>query len=880
MTRNPIDQLSLLDPNLAQSLFRFQNLIHLSQLKTIVDMILWAFNVEIQLGYSVFNGFEQILSANANDLIDSYIDQVKIYSHKGTSLGILIADLFPTVLLMRHPELTTKFFQTLNTLYDIGLYILHRPLKSFKKVLASGDLEGSLAMLELFQASFSKELDFHQSKNLTQYLPKICESLLPEKRAFQIRQLIRLAQINVQWIYACETGFNSGLQSLNSDALEIFIHKGIEKYTSQPEKGVLYFSITSEIARDIFRSLQTFYPLRFIHDKLTQYIHARIGSFVHIKSISQLPKQYQSANETLIYNDSLCIYLPDEMAFFSNKNDNRNLYKYLLRWEASLFEWGTYDFDLEKLIDMYPDFDLHDMPQKGSDLYRYLNSFSNVTLAKNLFILFEHARIRFCLKKCYPGILRDGIPVFKLFMERNRFQKSTVLQEIYNVSVFDIHPPKSPDILFEQVIDVMKQLGQKKARVETSAYLTWIFYADFLNSINNYDIKTPFNNDLCLEIIEQTIEKTNQKAMKLCQALRQKNIKIYKSEIRKQLYQKNEISANDLQSFVSDTVDSQSLTQCLINLKKNETCKNILSEPQETGTIYYYNEWDLDICSYKINYARVVQSEYKDISNAHYDKSLQSHCGLLRHIRRRFEMIRPEGLKILRRWQEGDAFDYRQLLEYGIDRKMRKTPSDRLYTKRVKAYRDVAVFLLVDLSRSTANELPQSQKTVLDVEQDAIIIFCEALKQCGDPFAIAGFSSVGRHAVSFYWFKQMHENLTDSVKNRIGNTNSMRSTRMGAAIRHVNSLFEQFPSKIRLVIVLSDGFPNDADYKNDYAIKDTRKAILEARSKSIYIHGITVNLSMHAQLDDLYGNGNYHVISDVSELPDRLPIIYHQLTKV
>jgi len=879
LTQHPIDQLSLLDPKLAQTLIPFQNLIDSSQLQSMVDMILWSFNIEIQLGYSVFNGFEKIITAKANNLIDSFIDQVKKYTHKGTSLGILMADLLPPVLFVNHSDLTKKFYQTFDALYKIGLYILHRPFQSFKKVLESGDLNGALAMLELFNASFSKDLGFHQSKNLTQYLPKICEFLLPEKRAFQIRQLVRLAQINIEWVYACENGFKSGLQSLNSNALETYIQKGIEKYESQPEKGILYFSIASEIARNIFQSLQTVYPLRFIHDKLIQYIHARIGSFVHVQSISQLPKQYQSTNETLIYNDSLCIYLPDEIGFFANKNDNRNFYKYLVRWETGLFEWGTYDFDLEKMIDMFPGIVLHEMPQKGSDLCRYLNSFSNVTLAKNLFILFEHVRICFCFKKYYPGILRSGIPIFKRFMNQHHIQKNSVLQQIYNAGVFDIPPIESPDILFYQVIGAMKCLNQKNARVETSAYLTWNYYLDFLPSSDNYHIKTPFNNDLCLTFIEKTIEKTDQKAMKLCQSLRQKNIKIYKSEIRKQLYQKNEISANDLQKFISSAADSQSLNQCLMAFREHEYSQNILSDPHEAGTIFHYNEWDFDICSYRINYARVIQSEYTQTSNSHYEKSLQSHRGLLRHIRRRFEMIRPEGLKILRRWQEGDAFDYRQVLEYGIDRKMRQTPSERLYTKRVKAYRDVAVFLLVDLSRSTANELPQSHKTVLNVEQDAIVIFCEALKQCGDSFAIAGFSSVGRHAVSFYWFKQMHENLTDSVKNRIGNMTSMRSTRMGAAIRHTNSVLEQFPSKIRLVIVLSDGFPNDADYKNDYAIKDTRKAILEARSKGIYIHGITVNLSMHVQLNALYGNGNHHVISDVSELPDRLPTIYHQLTK-
>ena len=875
----PIDRLFLFDPKLAHSLKNHQNQLNVSHLRTIVDMTLWSFNIEIELGYSVFSGFEKMVSEKSNDLIDIYGDQIKKYAQKGPSLAILLANTLPLVLLQRKAELTTLFFQTLDTLHDIGLYILHMPLHSFKKVLESGDLNGAMAMLELFSASFSKNLDFHQSKNLTQYLPKICESLNPKKRTFQIKQLVRVAHINVQWIYACDKGLQNGLESLHSQALETFIQRGIDQYSSQPEKGAVYFSISSEIARTVFESLQTVYPLRFIHEKLTKYLHARIGSFVGIQAFSQRPKQYQYVDQSFVHNDSLCIYLPDEIGFFAHKSDNRKLYKYLIRWEASFFEWGTYDFDLEKLIDMYPEIALDEMPQKGSDIFRFIHSFSNEILANNLFILFEHIRIRFCLKRDYPGILRSGIPMFISLIQKDMDNNSSILQQVYNAVVFGIQAETHHRKLYDQIMIAMKSLEHPNARVETSAHLIWKFYADFYALSENHTIKTPLNNNLCLDHIEQTIGKTDKKAATLCKALRQKKIIIYKSEIRKQLYQKGTMSVNDIQKLIEYDADDYTISQCLDSIKEIGHDTHTFSDKEISGAIFHYNEWDDELCSYRINFARVIQAEYIQTYNDCYEKSLCAHSGLLRHIRRRFEMIRPEGLKMLRRWQEGDAFDYRQLLEYGIDRKMRKTPSERIYTKRVKEHRDVAVFLLVDLSRSTANVLPHSSKTVLDVERDAIIIFCEALNQCGDPFAIAGFSSVGRHAVSLYWIKQMNEPLDDTVKNRIGNMSALRNTRMGAAIRHASNLLEQCPSKIRLVIVLSDGFPNDSDYKKDYAIKDTRKAIHEAHSKGIYIHGITVNLSANIRLDDLYGKGNHHVIADISDLPDRLPIIYHQLTK-
>jgi nitric oxide reductase activation protein len=102
---------------------------------------------------------------------------------------------------------------------------------------------------------------------------------------------------------------------------------------------------------------------------------------------------------------------------------------------------------------------------------------------------------------------------------------------------------------------------------------------------------------------------------------------------------------------------------------------------------------------------------------------------------------------------------------------------------------------------------------------------------------------------------------------------------MGAAIRHATSQLEKVSSKVRLLIIMGDGFPNDVDYKRDYAIEDTRKAIFEAHSKNIYTHAITVNFSGDSKLDDLYGNVHHNVISDVRELPDKLLRIYSGLTR-
>ena len=116
-----------------------------------------------------------------------------------------------------------------------------------------------------------------------------------------------------------------------------------------------------------------------------------------------------------------------------------------------------------------------------------------------------------------------------------------------------------------------------------------------------------------------------------------------------------------------------------------------------------------------------------ELSGDFYTRTLKQHQGLVQNIRYAFELLRPEGLIRLRQWVEGDEFDYRALLEFVMDKKAGKIPSDRLYIKHIKQTRDVAVLLLVDLSRSTSNTVYNSKVTILSVEKEAIVLFCDCL---------------------------------------------------------------------------------------------------------------------------------------------------------
>jgi nitric oxide reductase activation protein len=148
-----------------------------------------------------------------------------------------------------------------------------------------------------------------------------------------------------------------------------------------------------------------------------------------------------------------------------------------------------------------------------------------------------------------------------------------------------------------------------------------------------------------------------------------------------------------------------------------------------------------------------------------------------------------------------------------------------------------------------------------------------------DALAVAAFSGSGRTGVDYLRVKAFEEGLTEEVKQRIGALSPQRNTRMGAAIRHAARELSLQPARVRLLILVSDGFPNDTEYRGAQAVADTRQALTELGARQIRFHALTVNLPADPQLDRLYGKAHHQVISDVRELPGRMVRVYRALTR-
>jgi nitric oxide reductase activation protein len=315
-----------------------------------------------------------------------------------------------------------------------------------------------------------------------------------------------------------------------------------------------------------------------------------------------------------------------------------------------------------------------------------------------------------------------------------------------------------------------------------------------------------------------------------------------------------------------------------------ETPEQVLSEGE---VAYNYDEWDRELTDHRLGWCRVVEKRVKQGDRAFVDDTKERHKGVISSIRHQFQLMKPENLTRVANEVDGEEFDLNAVIDYVIDRRADGHQSERLYTKRLRRRRDVAVSFLLDQSSSTARTIgrhplqPYTRpgRRIIEIEKEGLVLMSEALEAVGDVYSINGFTSEGRRNVKFYVVKDFDEKYSDEVKRRIGGINYQNNTRLGAAIRHASAKLAKQEARTRLLIVLSDGRPYDHDYGDArYAREDTREALRQAKNEGITPFCITIDRESEAELKDLYGDIGYTIIDDVLSLPERLPGIYRRLT--
>ena len=294
-----------------------------------------------------------------------------------------------------------------------------------------------------------------------------------------------------------------------------------------------------------------------------------------------------------------------------------------------------------------------------------------------------------------------------------------------------------------------------------------------------------------------------------------------------------------------------------------------------------YPEWDYRENRYKADWAWVAEKVLAESNPAEAQRLADRHAGTLKRLKKAIQSQKPTRPAPLTRQMDGDDLDLESTIRYVTERAAGRSPEARVYKRRAIRNRDVAVTLLADLSTSIMQTVADGNGRLVDTIRAGVMLFAESMEEVGDPYSIAGFCSKYRDNVNYYRIKDFDQPYNDTVRATVGGLSGRLATRMGAAIRHAVHRFEGVQTPRRLLLLLSDGRPEDYDDGGDrrYLHEDTRMAVKEAVNAGVHPFCITVDTLANQYLPQIFGRGHYLVLNDVGSLPAKLPEIYLRLRR-
>ncbi|WP_426338151.1 nitric oxide reductase activation protein NorD [Pseudoduganella sp. S-14] len=282
--------------------------------------------------------------------------------------------------------------------------------------------------------------------------------------------------------------------------------------------------------------------------------------------------------------------------------------------------------------------------------------------------------------------------------------------------------------------------------------------------------------------------------------------------------------------------------------------------------LLHYPEWDYRSQDYASAGCTVysMQAEAGDAAVA--ESILRKHAATLDAVCRGFQLLRSR--RVRKRHQlDGDAIDIDAWVDAECEWRAGGAPAGHVFETQRQERRDLAVLILVDVSGSTDSWI-SGQRRVIDVEREALLLVSHALDALGEPFSIQAFSGESRDGVVVREIKAFNESFGQPVSLRIAGIEPDRYTRTGSALRHATACLAAEPARHRLLLLLTDGKPNDVDlYEGKYGLHDTRQAIIEARQTGISPICLAIDHQAPHYLGQVFGKHQFAILPRTELLP-------------
>lgn len=307
---------------------------------------------------------------------------------------------------------------------------------------------------------------------------------------------------------------------------------------------------------------------------------------------------------------------------------------------------------------------------------------------------------------------------------------------------------------------------------------------------------------------------------------------------------------------------------------------NELEGKEPVSAPFHYSEWDYQIQLERPDWATVQEKRAKLGDMQCIDEIATQYKREIARMKFLLDAMQPQGTRRIRKLEDGDEIDINAAIRAMIDIRMGMQPDPRIMMRSIRKVRDISVLVLLDLSESTNEKVAGQEYTVLELTRQATVLLANAIDKIGDPFAIHGFCSDGRHDVEYYRYKDFEQPYNEIPKARLAGMTGQLSTRMGAAIRHAGHYLKMQKSSKKLLLVITDGEPADVDVRDPQYLRfDTKKAVEEAGRAGVVTYCMSLDPRADQYVSRIFGERNYMVVDHVERLPEKLPVLYAGLTR-
>ena len=684
---------------------------------------------------------------------------------------------------------------------------------------------------------------------------------------------------------------------------ENWFKAGMEVLSYCPEGARAYFSAESRKALVSVEEALSGVPLKQVARRVKLFVQGLCGSEVLIASRTDAVGEPTA--RAVVSADGKTITLPALLRRYPTAPENERLYLVMAAHEAGHLEFGTYRLRMDRLADLVPTVcrryrrPIPATLQTLGDLFRL---YPQPRLVGDLWAILEDARVEYLLQTQYPG-LRDDLAQFAADIITARdpahalTARELVVDCLLRLSTGSSLSSAVPHALIEEV-SILWELCQPVLTASATAE----------DAVRTVDEVYRRLEELVATAAKTPTAPTDASDIGMRPGASEEGADAYRPV--ENLFYRGEMNADlvagqtEQQEHVrmagqaagsaeqtgagtgarreqpSQDGDALGGGRSLPSVVEELLALDVDASPLEADgvdeRVRRYPEWDYRLQDHRMNWCRVVERHANRGSDECVSGTLTAHRSTVRLLRRFFEGLRPPAFRRLAGQPDGEELDVDAVVRRAAEQRAGFEGSDRIYVRHEKKERDVALVFLVDVSGSTGRQLDGGRR-VIDVEKESLVLLCEALEAVGDQYALYAYSGQGRGAVEIQTIKGFDERLGTTTAQRLGGLSPRQQNRDGAAIRHAVATLRQQDAKTRLLVLLSDGRPLDGEYKDEYALEDTKAALREARREGIHPFCVTIDRNADGYVRRMYGDVEYTVIDRVESLPIRLPRIYQRL---